>query len=70
MDKSPAAKPAATDLRGRRVQYVGMRGTADGPVGKVWRVTTRGVWVTLPDGERQQWHPEDVRVLPNVTPSA
>jgi hypothetical protein len=48
---------------GRRVQFVGMFGNADGPVAKVWRVTNRGVWVTMPDGSRQQWHPEDVRVV-------
>jgi hypothetical protein len=48
---------------GRRVQFVGMFGNAAGPVGKVWRVTNRGVWVTLPDGTRQQWHPEDIRVI-------
>lgn len=46
---------------GRRVQYVGMRGATDGPVAKVWRVTSRGVWVTMADGSRQQWHPEDIR---------
>ncbi len=47
----------------KKVQFVGMFGNADGPTGKVWRVTARGVWVTLPDGSRQQWHPEDVRVV-------
>lgn len=50
-------------LTGKRVQFVGMMGTTDGPVGKVWRVTSSGVWVTLADGTRQQWHPEDVRVV-------
>jgi hypothetical protein len=48
---------------GRRVQFIGMTGKTDGPTGKVWRVTSRGVWVTLPDGSRQQWHPEDIRVV-------
>ncbi|BCW85055.1 hypothetical protein NicSoilE8_27280 [Arthrobacter sp. NicSoilE8] len=48
---------------GRRVQYVGMTGKADGPVGKVWRVTSRGVWVTWENGERQQCHPEGLRVI-------
>jgi hypothetical protein len=48
---------------GRRVQFIGMMGKTDGPTGKVWRVTSRGVWVTLPDGSRQQWHPEDIRVV-------
>lgn len=45
---------------GKHVQYRGMTGkTMDGPIGKVWRVTSRGIWVTLPSGERQQWHAED-----------
>lgn len=42
---------------GQRVKYVGMHGNADGPVVKVWRVTRHGVWVTMADGSRQQWHP-------------
>jgi hypothetical protein len=45
---------------GKRVKYVGIRGATDGPVGKVWRVTKGGVWVSLADGSRQQWHPEDI----------
>lgn len=49
---------------GRRVKFTGMFNNADGPVGKVWRVTKYGVWVTLQDGTRQQWHPEDVTVMP------
>jgi hypothetical protein len=48
---------------GRRVQFVGMRGDIDGPTGKVWRVTKYGVWVTFPDGSRQQLHPDGLRVL-------
>jgi len=48
---------------GKRVQFVGMHGTTDGPIGKVWRVTARGVWVTFPDGHREQLHPEDIRVI-------
>ena len=48
---------------GRWVKYVGMSGKTDGPVVKVWRVTARGIWVTMADGSRQQWHPEDVRVV-------
>jgi hypothetical protein len=48
---------------GRHVQFVGMFGTTDGPIGKVWRVTNRGVWVTFPDGHREQLHPEDIRVV-------
>jgi hypothetical protein len=53
-----------TRLTGRHVQYVGPLSNADGPVVKVQRVTRRGVWVIMPDGSRQQWHPEDVRVVP------
>jgi hypothetical protein len=48
---------------GRRVQFVGMFGNANGPIGKVWRVTNGGVWVTLADGRREQFHPEDLRVI-------
>tara|TARA_R100000935_G_scaffold51429_1_gene77883 strand:- start:30 stop:218 length:189 start_codon:yes stop_codon:yes gene_type:complete len=50
---------------GRRVKFTGMFGKTDGLTGKVWRVTRFGIWVTLPDGSRQQWHPEDVTVLPS-----
>lgn len=50
-------------LAGKRVQYVGMSGRTDGPVGKVWRVTRFGVWVTFEDGSRQQLHPEGLRVI-------
>lgn len=50
-------------FRGRRVQHVGMFGNSDGPVARVWRVTNHGVWVTMGDGTRQQWHPEDTRVV-------
>jgi hypothetical protein len=45
---------------GRTVKYTGMFNNADGPVGKVWRVSRHGIWVTLPDGSRQQWHAEDI----------
>ncbi len=48
---------------GRRVQFVGITGNADGLIGKVWRVTKYGVWVTFPDGHREQLHPEDIRVI-------
>lgn len=48
---------------GKRVQFVGMMGATDGPSGKVWRVTTSGIWVTFPDGHREQLHPDDVRVV-------
>lgn len=48
---------------GKRVQFVGMFGETAGPTAKVWRVTTRGVWVTLSNGSRQQWHPDDIRVV-------
>ena len=47
----------------KRVQFVGMMGNTDGPIGKVWRVTKSGVWVTFPDGHREQLHPEDIRVI-------
>ncbi|WP_181037150.1 hypothetical protein [Arthrobacter sp. 4R501] len=52
-----------TQFAGKRVQFVGMMGATDGPKGKVWRVTNRGVWVTFPDGHREQLHPEDLRVI-------
>lgn len=48
---------------GRTVQFVGRTGKADGLTGKVWRVTRYGVWVTFPDGHREQLHPEDLRIL-------
>lgn len=48
---------------GRHVKFVGMFGNANGPTGKVWRVTNRGVWVTFEDGHREQFHPEDLRVV-------
>lgn len=51
---------------GQRVQFVGMYGTTDGPIGKVWRVTKYGVWVTFQDGSRQQLHPEGLRVIPQA----
>lgn len=48
---------------GKRVKFVGMFGKVDGPIGKVWRVTSRGVWVTFEDGSRQQLHPDGLRVI-------
>ena len=48
---------------GKRVQFIGMMGKTDGPTGKVWRVTNGGIWVTRLDGHREQWHPEDLRVI-------
>lgn len=48
---------------GKRVQFIGPMGKTDGPTGKVWRVTSSGVWVTLTDGRREQLHPEDLRVI-------
>lgn len=48
---------------GKRVQFVGMSGNADGPTGKVWRVTKYGVWVTFADGYREQLHPDGLRVI-------
>jgi hypothetical protein len=61
MSIDPSPRDFKSEFAGRTVQFVGMFGNADGPTGKVWRVTSRGVWVTLPDGSRQQWHPEDIR---------
>lgn len=48
---------------GKRVKFVGMFGKTDGPVGKVWRVTNGGVWVTFANGDRQQLHPDGLRVI-------
>lgn len=33
------------------------------PAVRVWRVTRHGVWVTLADGRRVCWHPDDVEVV-------
>lgn len=52
-----------TKFAGKRVQFIGMTGTADGPTGKVWRITKSGVWVTFEDGHREYFHPEDIRVI-------
>lgn len=52
-----------TKFAGKRVQFIGMTGDVDGPTGKVWRVTNRGVWVTFEDDHREQLHPEDIRVI-------
>lgn len=51
------------NFAGKRVQYVGMMGNTDGPIGKVWRVTKHGIWVSFPEGHREQLHPEDIRVV-------
>lgn len=51
---------------GRRVKFIGMTGNVDGPIGKVWRVTNRAVWVTFDDGHREYFHPEDIRVVPRA----
>lgn len=48
---------------GKRVKFVGMSGNADGLTGKVYRVTSRGVWVTYADGHREQHHPEDLQII-------
>lgn len=51
-------------FRGRRVKHVGISGRGNGPTGKVWRVTSNGVWVTHDDGSgRFCYHPEDLRVI-------
>lgn len=57
-----AAPPSAFRPR-QRVKYVGFAGTYDGSLARVWRVTTRGVWVTLPNGARECWHPDAVRAV-------
>jgi hypothetical protein len=49
---------------GKHVKFTGMFSNVDGPTAKVWRVTRHGVWVTMPDGSRQQWHPESITVVP------
>lgn len=48
---------------GRLVKFTGTNGTTNGPVAKVWRVTRYGIWVTMPNGTRQQWHPDNVTVV-------
>ncbi|MCX2747162.1 hypothetical protein OOZ51_04950 [Arthrobacter sp. MI7-26] len=48
---------------GKRVQFIGPMGNTDGPTGKVWRVTTRGIWVTFADGHRELLHPEDLQIV-------
>lgn len=57
-----------TELKARfarkRVKFTGMFGNADGPVGRVCRVTSRGVWVTWENGTREQCHPDDLTVIP------
>lgn len=58
-----AAEDFKAKFNGRTVQFIGMYGNADGPTGKVWRVTNRGVWVTLANGHREQFHPEDLRII-------
>lgn len=52
-----------TKYAGQRVKFTGMYGNVDGPIVKVWRVTRHGLWVTMPDGSRQEWHPESVTVI-------
>jgi hypothetical protein len=54
---------------GKRVKFTGMFGKTDGSVAKVWRITNHGIWVTLPDGSRQQWHPESITVVLPVNDS-
>lgn len=48
---------------GRRVRYVGIHGTADGPVGRVSRVLRAAVRVRWDDGRIDDVHPDDLRVL-------
>lgn len=52
---------------GKRVQFTGMYGKTNGPVAKVWRVSRHGLWVTMEDGSRQQWHPESVTVVQSAS---
>ncbi|WP_345446635.1 hypothetical protein [Arthrobacter gyeryongensis] len=40
-----------------------MFGNADGPTGKVWRVTTGGVWITFADVRPELLHPEDLLLI-------
>lgn len=50
-----------TTLRTRQnVRYIGVHGTADGPIGRVVRITKSGVWVVTDNGRRECWHPDDV----------
>jgi len=49
------------------VRYGGPHGTADGPAGRVWRTTRSGVRVTVDDGTRQCWHPDDVAAETGAT---
>ncbi|WP_422747900.1 hypothetical protein ACN27E_07525 [Mycobacterium sp. WMMD1722] len=48
---------------GRRVQYVGIHGTADGPTGRVSRVLKAAVRVRWDDGRLDDVHPADLRVV-------
>lgn len=45
---------------GDRVRYVGITGRADGPHGRVSRVTKSGVKVRFDDGRIETVHPEDI----------
>jgi hypothetical protein len=49
------------------VRLVGFTGRATGVTATVSRVTSRGVWVNLKDGRREQWHPSDVRRVRKAT---
>lgn len=54
--------PDAAPLRtGQRVRYVGITGSADGPVGRVSRVCKAYVRVRWDDGRIDQVHPADLR---------
>lgn len=46
---------------GDRVRYVGISGRADGPHGRVSRVTKSGVKVRWDYGRIETVHPEDIR---------
>lgn len=64
MTSTPSApEDFKVKFTGKRVKFVGMFGNAEGLTGKVYRVTSRGVWVTYADGRREQHHPEDLRIV-------
>jgi hypothetical protein len=57
-----AEKSATADFRrGDRIRYTGLRGDADGPVGKVVGISKAGLRVVWADGTRATVHPADVR---------
>lgn len=61
-----APEPVPTFRPRQLVRHTGMT-PAEPPV-RVWRVTRSGVWVTLGDGRRVCWHPDDVRGVREEVP--